>query len=68
MGGPKYLPQPYQPPPAQTQAQIETEADKAAEEVKKRARKAGGRAATILTSPLGVVSPVQPVVKTLLGQ
>lgn len=53
---------------AQSQAEMQTEADKAAEEVKKKARKAGsGRAATIATSPLGVVSPVQSTVKALLG-
>ena len=61
-----YLPA---PPVAQTPAEMQTEADKAAEEVKKKARKAGsGRQSTILTSPLGVVSPAPVQVKTLLGQ
>lgn len=71
-GGGKYVPQApvyAQPIPLpQDPTAIQTEADKAAEEVKKKARKASGRSSTIATSPLGVVSPVQPVIKSLLGQ
>lgn len=46
---------------------LKTEADKAAEEARKKAKKAGGRANTILTSPLGASDSGAAVVKTLLG-
>lgn len=53
---------------AAASADTQTEADKAAEELRKRARRAGaGRQSTILTSPLGTTGPAQTVQKTLLG-
>lgn len=58
------------PPPTAAVASVDTqtEADKAAEEVRKRARKAGaGRQSTILTSPLGTTGPASVTTKTLLG-
>lgn len=60
------------PTAAQSDATMKTESDKAAEATKARARAAGagGRASTILTSPLGVTgsSPVSTGPKTLLGE
>jgi|KBSMisStandDraft_5_1062788.scaffolds.fasta_scaffold01900_12 hypothetical protein len=52
-----------------TPADLQTEADKAAEDLRARARKAGSgaRQSTILTSPLGVVNSAPPAQKTLLG-
>lgn len=68
-GGGKPAPVPAPVAPI-TDSTIQTEADKAAEALKSRARAAGGRSSTILTSPLGVTgtgsSPTQQ--KTLLGQ
>ncbi len=58
------------PPPTAAVASVDTqtEADKAAEEVRKRARKAGaGRQSTILTNPLGGTSAPAVAPKTLLG-
>lgn len=59
------------PNAAAADAQIQTEADKAASDLRAKAKLAGagGRQATILTSPLGVTGPgVTPVSqKTLLG-
>lgn len=46
---------------------IQTEADKAAELVKSNARKAIGRKATILTSPVGVLQQSSIQGGTLLG-
>lgn len=46
---------------------LKTEADKAADVARKKAQKASGRAATILTSPLGVSDSGNAVAKTLLG-
>jgi hypothetical protein len=71
-GGIKHAQQYYQaqtpaPPAPITQPEIATEADKAAEEVKSKARKASGRSSTILTSPLGVVGAAPVATKTLLG-
>lgn len=65
---PKYVAPP--PPAPVAAADTQTQADKAAEDVKARARKAGsGRQSTILTSPLGTAQPQQAVnIKTLLGQ
>lgn len=63
---PKYTPPPA--PAAVAAVDTQTEADKAAEELRKRARKAGaGRQSTILTGPLGTAGPAQVTTKTLLG-
>lgn len=61
---------PPPPNPAETDKSRMTEADKAAEELRKRARRAGsgGRQSTILTTPLGVVDTAPVVRKSLLGQ
>jgi hypothetical protein len=64
---PKYVPPPA--PAAAASADMQTEADKAAEQVKANARKAGaGRQSTILTSPLGATGDPSVTQKTLLGQ
>lgn len=64
---PKYV----APPPSASvaSADAQTEADKAAEQVKANARKAGsGRQRTVLTNPLAPPSGTSTVQKTLLGQ
>lgn len=53
---------------AQQAPDLQTEADKAADETRKRAARALGRAQTILTSPLGVIGSAPVARKTLLGQ
>jgi hypothetical protein len=60
---------PYYPPPPPpiTPDAIVSQADQAAEQVKANARKMTGRAATILTSPLGVTTPTPVTPKSLLG-
>jgi hypothetical protein len=57
------------PSTATSQTDIQTEADKAAEDLRAKARAAGSgaRQSTILTSPLGVVNTAPPRQKTLLG-
>lgn len=57
--------QPYVP--ATTADTIKTKADEAADAVKKRAARAVGRAATILTGPLGASGDAPATAKTLLG-
>lgn len=61
---------PSVPNAATSDAAMQTEADKAAEALRAKARAAGsgGRQSTILTSPLGVTStPAPSQQKTLLG-
>lgn len=57
------------PNAATSNAAMQTEADKAAEALRAKARAAGsgGRQSTILTSPLGTVNTATPQQKTLLG-
>lgn len=63
----QYIYQSVPAPVAQAPEEIQTEADKAAEVVKKKARQASGRGSTILTSGMGDVSTAPVVAKTLLG-
>lgn len=56
------------PTAAQSAASNTTAADKAAQDLKARARAAGGRQSTILTSPLGTPGAGPAANKTLLGQ
>lgn len=57
------------PDAATTDKAMQTEADKASEALRAKARAAGsgGRQSTILTSPLGVTSSPNTQQKTLLG-
>lgn len=65
---PPQEPPPPPPPPAPPAAPTaEAPGVESAVQQAKRRATGGGRGQTVYTSPLGIVTPVQPVKRTLLG-
>ena len=62
------VPPPLPPPAEETPATTPKEEEKVKEEEKKKIKKGKEKRATILTSPLGILSTPQTAYKQLLGE